>query len=89
MSGKVKEDLRVLLITAKVYQMCADIFAVFGIALFAYIYFKHFSQNPFQALRDPFIIVTILFPFIPAAVMAYIASKKRRKIRLLLEEGKK
>lgn len=85
----MRDQIRVLLITSKVLQMCADIFAVFGIFLFAYIYFKHFRDNPMMAIRDPYFVVTILIPFVPAAVMAYLASQKRRKIRLLLEQSQK
>lgn len=78
-----------MLISAKVLQFCADIFAVFGIFLFAYIYFAHWKDNPFAALRDPMFIVTILFPFIPAAVLAYLAARKKSKVRAALEEREK
>lgn len=85
----MREKLREMLISAKVLQFCADLFAVFGVFLFAYIYFTQFHQNPWAALSDPFFIVTILFPFIPAAVLAFLASRKRRQIRTLLEENEK
>ena len=85
----LRQEVRKLLIAAKVFQIFADILAVFGIFLFAYIYFNHFKDNPFAALRDPFFVVTILIPFIPAAVMAFLASNKRRKIRALLEQNAK
>ncbi len=85
----MKDQIRVLLITSKVLQMCADIFAVFGICLFAFIYFKHFASNPMMAIKDPFFVITILFPFIPAAVMAFLAAQKRKKIRTLLEQSQK
>ena len=85
----MKEQIRVLLITSKVLQMCADIFAVMGIFLFAYIYFTHFRDNPLMAIRDPYFVVTILIPFIPAAFMAWLASRKRKKIRQLLEQSQK
>ncbi len=75
--------------TSKILQFCADIFAVFGIFLFAALYFKNFHDNPMAAIRDPIFIVTILIPFIPAAVMAYLAAQKRRKIRQILEELQK
>ena len=89
MDKNMKQEARVLLISAKVMQFCADIFAVFGIILFAYIYFTHWSSNPMAAIRDPFLIVTILFPFMPAAVMAFLAARKRQKVRALLEESGK
>jgi hypothetical protein len=85
----MKEQLRLLLMTSKILQICADIFAVFGVFLFAYIYFNHWQDNPFAALRDPFFIVTILMPFIPAAVLSLLAARKRRQIRALLEQNQK
>ena len=85
----MKEQLRVLLITSKVLQLCADIFAVFGIFLFAYIYFSHYRDNPMAAVKDPFFVVTILIPFIPAAFMAWLASRKRKQIRQLIEQSQR
>lgn len=84
-----RQEIRRLLIAAKVFQIFADILAVFGIFLFAYIYLNEYKDNPFAAIRDPFFVVTILIPFVPAAVMAYLASSKRRKIRTLLEQNAK
>ena len=85
----MKDQLRVLLITAKMLQLCADVFAVFGIFLFAFIYFNTYSDKAMQAMHDPFFVVTILVPFIPAAVMAYAAARKRKQIRALLEQNQK
>ena len=85
----MKEKLRALLITAKVLQFCADIFAVFGVFLFAFIYFQHYQNNPMAALKDPTFIVTILIPFIPAAALAWSASRKRAQIRRIVEQNEK
>ncbi len=41
------------------------------------------------ALRDPFFIVTILIPFIPAAALAWSASRKRAQIRKIVEQNEK
>ena len=76
-----------MLIKAKVLQIFADIFAVFGIFLFIYIYLTQYQNNPSKAIHDPFFIITILIPFIPAAVLAFVASRKRSKIRALIEEA--
>ncbi len=83
----MRNQIRQLLFTAKILQFCADIFAVFGIFLFAYIYFKNFHENPFGALKSPYFIVTVLIPFIPAAFLAFLASKKRKEIRQMLEQN--
>jgi hypothetical protein len=85
----MKEQLRAMLITAKVLQFCADIFAVFGVFLFAFIYFGNYQNNPSAALHDPFFIITILIPFIPAAALAWAASRKRRQIRVIVEQNEK
>jgi hypothetical protein len=85
----MKDKARELLIAAKIFQFCADIFAIFGLFLFAYIYFTNFKDNPFAALQSPYFVVTVLIPFIPAAAMSFIASKKRSQLRALLEENDK
>ncbi len=86
----MKQEIKVMIVTAKVLQFCADIFAVFGIFMFAYIYFQHFKDSPSTAvLKDPLFIVTILVPFVPAAVLAWQASRKRKQIRALLEQPPK
>ncbi|MFA5592456.1 MAG: hypothetical protein WC989_04000 [Micavibrio sp.] len=85
----MKQQLRELLITAKIFQFCADIFAVFGIFLFAYIYFANFKDNPFAAFTSPYFIVTVLIPFVPAAVLAYLAARKRKKFNALKIESEK
>ncbi|PZO85053.1 MAG: hypothetical protein DI626_07840 [Micavibrio aeruginosavorus] len=81
----MKEEIRINLMTARILQFCADIFAVFGVILFGYIYFHSFSDNPVHALRDPFFVVTILIPFLPAAVLAFAASRKRKKVQAMVD----
>lgn len=86
----MREQLRVLLITAKMLQLCADVFAVFGIFLFAYIYFNQYSTaDAATILKDPFFVVSILLPFLPAAFLAFLAARKRKQIRAMLEQNQK
>lgn len=85
----MKEQLRLYLMSAKVLQFCADIFAVFGIFMFAYIYFSRWGNKPVEAMIDPIFVVSLFIPFLPAACFAYAASKKRREIRAMLEENTK
>lgn len=81
----MQEKLKILIFTAKILQFCADVFALFGIVLFIYIFFSNYKENPAAAVSDPFFIGTILIPFVPAAVMAWAAAKKRKQIRALLD----
>jgi hypothetical protein len=85
----MKEQLRTLLITAKLLQFFADIFAVFGVFLFAFIYFRLYQNNPLAAMQDPGFVVTILVPFVPAAALAWAAARKRRQIRAIVEQNEK
>jgi len=85
----MKAELRVLILSAKLMQFFADLFAVGGIVLFAALYFSTYHNDPMAAIRDPFFVVTILLPFIPAAVLSALAKTKRKKIKALLEQGRK
>jgi hypothetical protein len=85
----MKAELRLLILSAKIMQFFADIFAVAGIAFFAYLYFQNYQNNPMAALKDPFFIATVILPFVPAAVLAALAASKRKKIKALLEQGRK
>lgn len=82
----MQQDLRVMIVTARILQFCADIFAVFGIVLFAYMYFHIFKDSPLEAISSPYFVVTILLPFLPAAILAWQANRKRKQIRALLEQ---
>jgi len=85
----VKAELRKLILSAKILQFFADICAVAGIVFFAYLYFSTYGNNFMAAIKDPFFVVTIVLPFIPAAVLSAIAASKRKKIKALLEQGRK
>jgi hypothetical protein len=85
----LKEQLRIQLMTAKLLQLCADLFALLGVFLFAYLYFSIWKSSLSSALHDPFFVVTVLLPFIPSAVLSYLASQKRKQVRALLEESQK
>lgn len=85
----LKEDLRILVINAKVLQFCADIFAVLGIGLFIYLFYDNFNGRPLDAFKDPIFVVTVLIPFVPAAALAAMAAGKRKQIKALLEQNSK
>ena len=82
----MREQLRSMLIAVKIMQLCTDIFAVFGVFLFSYIYFKQYSDNPASAIKDPYIVIYVLIPFLPAAMLAYMTARQRKKIRTLVEQ---
>ena len=85
----MKEDLRILVINAKVLQFCADLFAVLGIGLFAFLFYDNFNGHPLDAFKDPVFITTIIIPFVPAAALAAMAARKRKQIKALLDQQSK
>jgi hypothetical protein len=89
MKQNIKQDPKVLFVTARILQFCADVFAVFGLFMVAFIYFTHFKGQVFDALSDPTSIALVITSFLPAAVMAWQASKKRKQAKTLLERSRK
>lgn len=80
------KEVKDMIITAKVLRFCADLFAILGVIMFGFLYYNNYHGNGLNALHDPFFVVTVLMPFIPAAILAWQASKKRKQIRALLEQ---
>lgn len=75
-----------MLIKARTYRLCSIIFALMGIVIFAFLYYQNMRGNILNALHDPYFIVVIAFPFIPAAVLSWMAvSAEKKMARLLLE----
>ena len=83
------QEVKNLIITAKVLRFCADLFAILGVVMFGFLYYNNYEGNGLAALHDPFFVVTVLVPFIPAAILAWQVSKKRKQIRALLEQQQK
>lgn len=83
----MKQELQVMAVTANVLNFCATLFTFFGIVMFAYLYLSHYRDDPLRALTDPVFVVTILIPFLPAAVMSWAAARKRKQIKALLEQS--
>lgn len=87
MDDAFKKQLTQILFSARMLQLMANVFAVFGAFLFGFIYLTVYQDKPDVALRDPLIVGTILLPFLPAVLLARQASKKRKQVRSLIEEN--
>lgn len=84
-----REKLHSLLLKARLYRLAAFVFAVMGLVVFAVLYFQNMQGNLLNALRDPYFIVVVGFPFLPAAVLSWMAVSSERKAGKLLESLKK
>jgi hypothetical protein len=84
-----KTEIRAVLIKARMYRLASIIFALMGFVVFAFIFFQNMQGDLIGALRDPTFIVIVGFPFLPAAVLSWIATRVEKKLARLLETHKK
>ncbi len=80
---------RALLVKARMYRLVSLIFAVMGLVVFAIMYFQNMQGDFIGAMRDPFFIVIVVFPFLPAAILSWMAARAEKKLDTLLESTRK
>jgi hypothetical protein len=84
-----KERAREYLIKSKLYRFLALVFACVGVLIFCVFYFEQSRTeggSVLAMLRDPSIIITLVFPFVPAIVLSFLAQRAERKLQDLLKE---
>ena len=84
-----KKELRAVLVKARMYRLASIIFALMGVVVFAVIFFQNMGGDLLGALRDPIFVVIVGFPFLPAAVLSWIAARMEKKLARLLESSSK
>lgn len=72
-------DPRELLVKSKLYRTFSLIFVTIGVFLFCYLYVSNVNGRMMEALRDPFTILIFLIPFLPAAVLTWVADRFEKK----------
>lgn len=78
---------RELLLKSKVYRFFAMVFAVVGLVIFLVIYTTVYEGDVMRALKDPFVILFIVFPFVPSLVLSLRAKKAQTQLQKLLTGG--
>lgn len=81
-----RDAVKKIYLKSKVYRSMALLLAVCGLGIFIFLYLKITGGDPLVALHNPHFILFILFPFLPAAVMAFLASRLERKTLEKFEE---
>lgn len=81
-----KDQLREILLKAKLYRIVAMTLAGGGLIIFVFLYLQHTDGNILNALRNPLIFVIALFPFLPAAVLTWIAVSLENTVTRELEK---
>lgn len=84
-----RKELRAVLIKARMYRLASILFALMGVVVFAVIFFQNMQGDLLNALRDPTFVVIVAFPFLPAAVLSWLAARMEKKLARLLESGSK
>lgn len=84
-----KDKATALVVKARFYRLAALIFAVMGLFVFAIMYFQVSNGNFLAALRDPFFVVVVIFPFLPAVILSWMAARAEKKLGNLLESRRK
>ena len=72
-------ETRQLLVKAKLYRTFSLIFVTIGIFMFCFLYISQVEGRLLEALRDPYTIMVFLIPFMPAAVLTWIADRFEKK----------
>jgi FtsH-binding integral membrane protein len=84
-----KERAREFLIKSKLYRFLALVFACVGVVVFIGLYAQQSKQDGggfLDILRDPVLIVLMIFPFVPAIVLSLMARRSERKLAEILKE---
>lgn len=84
-----KDKMRALIVKARMYRLASIAFALMGLLVFGVLYFQNMQGSLLNALRDPMFIVVVGFPFLPAAVLSWMAASAEKKLANLLESHKK
>lgn len=77
--------LREMLIKAKFYRAASVIFALCGIGVFVFLMSRFVDGDIYVVLKDPTIIIILLIPFLPAAVLSWLAVRSEKKFAAMLE----
>ena len=82
------KEAHALFIKAKVYNIVALCLAAAGFFLCVVLHQKITDGNVMVFIEKPMTIFVILLPFVPAAVLQFIANSKRKKCLKLVEKKK-
>jgi ABC-type transporter Mla maintaining outer membrane lipid asymmetry permease subunit MlaE len=64
---------------ARLLRLFALVFAFVGVILFVVLYFQNIEGSFWSALTNPFVVTILVVPFLPAAVLSFMASRLERQ----------
>lgn len=84
-----KELAREFLIKSKLYRFLALVFAGAGVLIFMFLASQQLRMEGgsfVKALLDPVTVALIVFPFVPAIVLSFMARHAERRLAETLKE---
>jgi hypothetical protein len=79
-------EARKLLMKSKIYRIVASVFACLGLILFAYLHVANSRDGFWESMRDPTLVVLLLFSFFPAIILSLVARKVETKLNSYFTE---
>ena len=73
---------------AKLYRLLALLFASLGLVIFIVLYFRNIESQGWEVFRSPKLIIMVLVPFLPAAVLIRISEKAEKRLAALREKNR-
>ena len=77
------------LIKSKLYRFVSLFFVTLGVLIFCVMYVQNVEGRLIEALKDPMTIFIFLVPFVPAAVLTFLADGAEKKYKKMIEAQKK
>lgn len=79
---------RELVLKARIYRICALIFALIGLIMFVMLYMRHVEGAFLSSMTNPFIITIVVVPFLPAVVLSILARRLEREYIKKFQQNK-
>ncbi len=84
MSDAIRQSAKKYLLKNHVYKITAQIMGVVGFGIFVYFYVKFIDGHPGILVKEPVLILIMIFPFIPSVVLLFLSKKARRNAGALI-----
>ena len=89
MDDSQRQEARKYLVRAKTFRLIGILFALIGIGIFAFLYLKLSGDGKFlMAMMDPFMIGTVLFPFVPAFLLTMMGRMSEKRVMKVVQQAK-
>lgn len=84
MDEETRLKARELLLRSRIYRFMALAFAVLGLVLFVFLFFRYVQDDIIHAVKNLSILLILILPFLPAVILSGMAVKAEKKLKKLL-----